>query len=494
MRKLLAIAVIVLLVQFSPPEQTASACTIGAAAGTVTVDGRPLLWKARVASIDNYVVLVDGDPFDYLGVKHSGNTGVMMGLNAVGVATGNAMVSTPGSHPHSVLQADILELSATVEDARDFIAASYGEPNEPNLVASTNLPLVDAFDAAWMVEVWCEEPINGGQHHLLEYDAAHINRQSHPEPLGDMQHWIIRANEWHMNTNHQDDPNVYSAPWTTYDEGVDVTRALIDPNNPGSNLSAETIMSDFMRLPAIGQSSCSSMVVHGVLPGENPALSTMWVALGNAEYAIAVPMWVQAGYVPYPMAAYPDPNDGSPLAEIADAMNFQGFSVSLIQSRILPVEQHLFSEVADLMVRWRQDFSLAEARMLQVQNHMAWDAYSLVEDLYEDDPNNHAPTVQIVITEVPPSAKGCGPGAGDPDSAMYRLEAIAHDEEGEIARYSWDFGDDSDCGSHDPIVYHRYLDERWYLIWCQVTDGDDVTATDWIYHWHGKPGFAEQPE
>ena len=474
MKKLLIMAVMILLLQFIPQEQTASACTIGAATGAVTADGRPLLWKSRVSSPHNYVVFVEGDPYNYLGVKHSGDTGVMMGLNAAGVATGNAMVSSPGLHPHSVLQADILEQSATVDDALDFIETAY---NATSLVASTNLPLIDALDEAWMVEVWCEEPNNGGQHHLWEYEAAHINRQSHPAPLGDMQYWIIRANQWHMNDNHQDNPAVYYQS-STYHAGVDITRDLIDPNDPVSNLSAEGIMRDFMRNPTIGQSSCSSMVVHGVLPTENPILSTMWVALGNAEYAIAVPMWVQVGYVPYPMADQAGA-DGAPLAEIADAMNTQGFSVPQIQARVLLVEEFLFSEVAELMVRWRQDISLAQEHMPRVEESMAADAYSLVEDLYEDDPNNHAPTVTIVITPQPPSDSL---DDGETDT-VYRFEAIAEDLEGEIVRYRWDFGDYSDC-PEEPIVYHRYFDEGWYLVSCQVMDENEVTATDWIYFYH----------
>ena len=41
MRKVLAIAAIVLLAPRTPFEQSASACTIGVPAGSVTTDGRP---------------------------------------------------------------------------------------------------------------------------------------------------------------------------------------------------------------------------------------------------------------------------------------------------------------------------------------------------------------------------------------------------------------------------------------------------------------------
>jgi len=39
-------------------------------------------------------------------------------------------------------------------------------------------------------------------------------------------------------------------------------------------------------------------VFHGVLPDENPLLTTMWVILGEPICGIALPLWVAAGDVP----------------------------------------------------------------------------------------------------------------------------------------------------------------------------------------------------
>ena len=33
------------------------------------------------------------------------------------------------------------------------------------------------------------------------------------------------------------------------------------------------------------------MIAHGVLPGEDPRVATMWTALGQPDYACFVPVW-----------------------------------------------------------------------------------------------------------------------------------------------------------------------------------------------------------
>jgi hypothetical protein len=68
----------------------AKECTIGAASGYVTEDGRPILWKVR--DLNNpaarqQLVHVSSYPYSYIGVRSEGGE-VTMGLNEAAMSCG----------------------------------------------------------------------------------------------------------------------------------------------------------------------------------------------------------------------------------------------------------------------------------------------------------------------------------------------------------------------------------------------------------------------
>ena len=69
------------------------ACTVGSAHGSVTVDGRPMMWKMRdTSNARQQLIHSAGSPYDYIGVRSEGGS-VFMGLNEAGIGSGNATVT-----------------------------------------------------------------------------------------------------------------------------------------------------------------------------------------------------------------------------------------------------------------------------------------------------------------------------------------------------------------------------------------------------------------
>lgn len=386
MRRALVLSTLVLLVQFIPCEQTASGCTIGVANGIVAEDERPLLWKSRVWSGgDNQIVYSPGEPYDYIGVKTTGATYTMMGLNSAGLCTGNSVVYSRGN---GSLMCHILRNFSTVGEVRDYIDQEF---NAGTLDATGCFPFTDADGNATMFEI-------SYSNWYIEYDTLDPDRI--PQ---DLYGWVVRANEFHENEDGTDN----LATGGCYLTGrVNVTEMIGD-----NLLSAKTVMQgsngaegyEFMRygpyrpLPTIAVSGvCSSMIVHGVSPTEDPALTTMWVALGQANYAIAVPTWVTVSDIPECLGTNGD------MAALANLLYFQGNETDT-QESVFPAEEHLFNEVEELLTRWRRSPHLALRDMARVETRMADDARSLLYCLAYVQNDNKAPTVSISISGQPTS-------------------------------------------------------------------------------------------
>jgi hypothetical protein len=132
------------------------------------------------------------------------------------------------------------------------------------------------------------------------------------------------------------------------------------------------------------------MAVHGVAKKEDARLTTMWAALGQANFAISVPTWVIVSDIPDCLA------DGT-MAGLATGLCTAN-NEALTQASVFPVERHMYSEVQQLMGSWRSSFARAGRDMPRVEERMAWDAYCLLDCLLNTQNNNLAPSVQIRIT------------------------------------------------------------------------------------------------
>ena len=423
------------------------ACTIGVADGSVSRDGRPLLWKGREGDTDgrSQVVHFTGAQYDYIGMRAVGDpSGAWMGLNTAGLCTGNSYVER---WDNNTLMNHILGNFSTVAQVRDFIQQEF---NASTLNVIGCFPFADAQGDAAVFEI-C------GSEWYIEYNTQDPDRG----PQG-LLGWVVRANEFHQHTDGTDDTSIGDR----YESAAYNTGGLIGINE----LSARTIIQgndgandyEYMRygpgrpLATLARNTAhSAMIVHGVAPGEDPALATMWAMPGHPNYSLAVPTWAAVSNIPACLSS-------GDFATRARSLYSKG-GESTAQASTFPFEAHVLAEVEDLLHHWRQCGTPTPDEMTRVETRMAEDAYSLLECMDDLQRDNKAPTVLLSVAAM--------------DDLTVNFDVAAADEDGTVETYVWDFGDDETSTSPSPA--HTYAAPGWYLVSCTVTDDDGVSITDW---------------
>ena len=390
-------------------------CTAGVADSDVTVDGRPLLWKLRNESdetndihyfesgVEHYPGLGPAT-YSYLGMGPATDAPgpVRQGLNAEGLAVGWNVLDNGGwreLHHQSLGHFDAVgQVRAYIDGLTDLSTFNY------------------FADVGGEAALW-ENQLGVGQH--WEYNTRAPSRDSqgidvdnadgdgNPWTGIDITYsgWVVRANgPAHYNTDGSDDLLTDGR----YGVGRDVVANLIYNDGGSTGLSAASLARDFFRHDNLAiNTTVSNMIVHGVLPTEDPRLSTMWTLLGHSETGIFVPVWlhgVESGGLNALPRYLNSADDGICAYEAAKGMYNAGYDTADVQARTLPFEAHLFQVVNDeLLPEWRaQDWTdptavaKVGAQMKRVQEQMDADAYAHLEYLYENGASsNHAPTISI---------------------------------------------------------------------------------------------------
>ncbi len=304
----LAIIIGFLLLVVSAPlaDRGVQECTTAIFSGSSTPDGRPILWKNRdTDTLSNKVVFVNDKPHSYLGVVNADDPDGRMvwgGLNSAGLAIANSVAynlpqrAGEQADLEGIVMADVLRTCARVDDVERYFAANLG----PDLGAQANFLVIDAKGGASIFEVH--------NHGFKRLDVT-------SSPQGYM------ANTNFSRSGVQDQ----GAGYLRFDRET----ALLEAAAPGAFTPAfvlQTLARDlghplltnpareeWKKLPAdrpywihtnhtINRNSTASvLVVHGVKPGQDPRLATMWVILGEPVTGIAVPLWVAAGAPPAPL-------------------------------------------------------------------------------------------------------------------------------------------------------------------------------------------------
>ncbi|HSJ56830.1 MAG TPA: PKD domain-containing protein, partial [Anaerolineae bacterium] len=152
------------------------------------------------------------------------------------------------------------------------------------------------IDATGEASLW-ENQTGRGQHWEYNTRAAARDRQwidvdnadadNDPWTGGDVTFsgWVVRANApAHYNLDGSDDPTSGDG---RYVAARDVIAALIYNNGGGTVLSARSIAEAFFRHNVLAlDTTVSNMIIQGVLPTEDPRLSTMWTLLGHSKTGI----------------------------------------------------------------------------------------------------------------------------------------------------------------------------------------------------------------
>jgi hypothetical protein len=429
-------------------------CTIGVASGIVTNDGRPVLWKVRDITEEparQQLVYVPGSPYNYIGVCTEGE-GIYMGLNEAGVASGNSLVRPiPGLAPNSSVQSTILWSLGTVGPVKDFFLSGQ---QAGTCDASGCFAFIDALGNATILEV-------NRSVQIWEYDSLNPARQDQG-----LYGFVVRANEFHMRPDGRDNTGIGGR----YASGVHNVLALI----AGGGLTVTGLVQgtgdsgdyyEFLRygpgreLETIARPTThSAVVVHGVLPDEDPALATMWVLLGQTNYSIAVPAWARVSKVPECLRS-------GLMYDRARSLWAQG-EEETTQASVFPLEAHLFDVVTEtLLPHWRASGVPTVAETTRIEARMADDAYSLLDCLDNRRKDNQPPMLSFDASI---------------DGLTSTFSVTADDPDGTVVATIWDFGDD--CYSADPASVHIYNEPGTYLISCTVTDDCGVSVTDWRYY------------
>ena len=428
----------------------AQSCNIGVADSSVTRNGRGLLWKERMGdtSGNSQVAYFTGPQYNYIGMRAVGDTdGAWMGLNEAGLCTGNSYVSTRWNN--NALMNHVLGNFSTVAEVRAFIQQEFAAGT---LTATGCFPFLDAAGNATIFEIrWSDW--------MIEYNTQDPDRAPQ-SMLG----WVVRANEFHQQADGRDDTSIggryESAAYNiggligldllsaqTVVQGNDGTSGYeytrYGPGRPLATLAAPTVR--------------SSMVVQGVAPGEDPALTTMWAMPGPADYSIAIPTWTSVSDIP-------DCLSTGDFTVRAKSLYVKG-NETITQASTLAFEAHLFAEVDELLSHWRSVGIPSSEEITRVEIRCAEDAYSLLDCLDNVQDDNLAPTIELVVADMS-------------EQGLY-FEPLAEDEDGLIQTYLWNFGDDETSSAES--VWHTYTDPGWYLVSCTVTDDDGVSVTDWRY-------------
>lgn len=499
MRRLLIFAVLVGLVSFlatSLPgaqaftEESLIECTAGVADGDVTVDGRPLLWKLRnqvditndlhyfAAGVEHHPGLGPA-PYGYLGMGPANDATagpVRQGLNSQGLGVGFNVLEHSGWQRlhHQALghYGEIGQVRTYLDGMTDLSTLNYfvDATGEASLWENQT-----GRDRHW--EYNTRTPARGGQ--WIDVDNA--DADNNPWSGGDvtLSGWVVRANApAHYNADGSDD---LVRGRGRYVAARDTIAALIYNNGDGTALSAESIAEAFFRHNVLAlDTTVSSMIVQGVLPAEDPRLSTMWALLGHSKTGIFVPVWihgVQSGGLNEVPQYLDSGDDGVSVYTPARGMFNAGYDIASVQARTLPFEGHLFEVVnGRLLPEWRArnwgdpaEVTGIGEEMKRVQEQMDADAYSHLQYLYNQGAaSNYAPTLSMTSATPNGLEAAFSVMAEDADHGEGRAGSLT---------YLFDYGD----GQTGSSATHEYAQPGRYLVSCRVTDEHGVSQTDWIF-------------
>jgi hypothetical protein len=284
-------------------------CSTVVAMGLATVDGRPLLWKNRdTDDLHDRVIFVDEKPFSYLALVDDNDTSgrvAWTGVNAAGFAICNSVAyNLPGAGPddrvdlEGMIMADALRSCATVEDFEHYLGSRLGS----QLGSRANFCVIDARGGAAIFEVsnrTCKR-INAAETTEKYLVNTNFSRTGTPERGSG----YLRF-ERETALLHDAPGGKLSYGYVLQVAARDLCQPLLrtPPREAWKTLPAGTPYFIHTNHTINRPSSAAAVVIRGVLPGEDPGASTMWVILGEPVTSVAVPLWVSAGKTPAVVAS-----------------------------------------------------------------------------------------------------------------------------------------------------------------------------------------------
>ncbi len=275
-----------------------SACTTAIISGKYTKNGRPMIWKNRDTwALKNHVRYFTGFKYEFMGLVNSQDSlgkSVWIGVNKVGFAIMNSAsynLNVGDNDKLTGLEGQVIkDALANCKTLADFESYLDSLPKPTGLEA--NFGVIDADGGAAYYET-----NNKG---YVKFDA----NDPKVAPFG----YIIRANYSHTGQLGVGSGyiryNTANELFYGQQSTVGLTPQFIEQNvtkGLGHFLTKEDLFQQYGNLnpgvvkyahfldyiPRTGSSS--SVVVEGVMPGENPNLCAMWSDVGFPLSSIVVP-------------------------------------------------------------------------------------------------------------------------------------------------------------------------------------------------------------
>lgn len=308
--------------------QSSEGCTTAVISGRVTVDGRPILWKNRDTSNqhNNVVLLTDGK-YKSLVIVNAGSTrSVWMGVNEAGFCIENSLSLDLADPKNSKGPANGALMKRAIQECATVAEFQYllEETNESGRSTVANFGVIDAHGGAAMFETGprsfkmfdANDPQVAPQGYVVRSNFATTARELPAVPTVDAVQQIDSGQRF-LRACRLLEPAVADGVSVEY-VLQNMARDLSDNNGepfPGTvNAIGDTLPAVIPTANTISRTTTvSAAVFHGVKPGEDPRLTTMWAIMGDPKFSIAVPCFVATSEI----ADALEDARGSELGEIA---------------------------------------------------------------------------------------------------------------------------------------------------------------------------------
>lgn len=281
-------------------------CTSAIVSGKASPDGRPLMWKHRDASAyENKLMYFKGYKYDFIAdvnVRDTLANSVWMGSNVTGfsiINTASYNVDTinvnnvPRERDGYVMKRALAECAtlADFEKLLDELVGVWG--------VASNYGVIDAQGGAAYYEVDIDSYQKFDVNDPTVAPDGYLIRSNYSVSGRDLQgQGYIRYEtaKQIFSEHYNKDKNIcLSFLLKTADRNMFQSLTGVDVYK--MDLPQDTTDKKFIpfRDFIVRYSSISTMIIQGVKPGEDPALTTLWTVLGFPVTTLVTPVWVAAG-------------------------------------------------------------------------------------------------------------------------------------------------------------------------------------------------------
>lgn len=403
-------------------------CTEGLIIGEFTHDSRPIHWKLRMWTGTNRLIFWDNDTnndgipdtdqdgngkpdtYAFLGIRsntneHPNYLNPMMGLNEAGFSIGITVVGNVVKGNTDPVMIYPLCHIRSFSEFFNFLKSCPGVYDERNATwtIKNNYGVMDAGGKAAEFEYHRSDKTTCKVRVYSATDPVRKNVKYQYGKNTNMYGIVCRANEFWSD-----------APTGEYVEGATAfasagrfsnamnNMAALKPGGvsilkllQGDNPQAGNFAHMVLRRSVVSEpdSNCSTMIVQGVLEGENPLLAVFWAVMGHSDFSVALPVWilgVKNDTDKLPPHCTASANEKENFAWYADNLHTKEKSWQRVQELTLPFERKIFDEVENLLMpRWRnadwnnkKSVEAVGKQMNRYQNQTAADAFTLIRFLY----------------------------------------------------------------------------------------------------------------